>query len=380
MKQQITPMDLRSVNTMLYELTCLRRWSEVFVDPGKYTELAKQAFNSMIAYFWACEAVYEGISIDWTIFPKIAISRGFVKSYQCDIPEHNLERIFELGNVSKNDFSEKILEQIRALISEDFNDLLAFNPECIEARIYKAATKLGTIIELQEIQNGISKKEYTKKLKQLQHDFKSFSDLPGYEKMQSENYMEVFRDYSQLRNRIRWAKHPNIIKNSVLGHHFDVAVFSYLMYLEVNPTYADNPSREAIATRYFFIGIFHDFPEKWTGDMPSPVKDSIPGLRHATEEFENEVMEENVYSLLPDYLVKNLRYVMLEDECNASYKAFSKISDYFGAYVECWRELDAGSRHGYYLDVMKRDFDKKEDLPQNFRLLTEELYGSVYFH
>ena len=365
MKQQITPMDLRSVNTMLYELTCLRRWSEVFVDPGKYTELAKQAFNSMIAYFWACEAVYEGISIDWTIFPKIAISRGFVKSYQCDIPEHNLERIFELGNVSKNDFSEKILEQIRALISEDFNDLLAFNPECIEARIYKAATKLGTIIELQEIQNGISKKEYTKKLKQLQHDFKSFSDLPGYEKMQSENYMEVFRDYSQLRNRIRWAKHPNIIKNSVLGHHFDVAVFSYLMYLEVNPTYADNPSREAIA---------------WTGDMPSPVKDSIPGLRHATEEFENEVMEENVYSLLPDYLVKNLRYVMLEDECNASYKAFSKISDYFGAYVECWRELDAGSRHSYYLDVMKRDFDKKEDLPQNFRLLTEELYGSVYFH
>ena len=45
-----------------------------------------------------------------------------------------------------------------------------------------------------------------------------------------------------------------------------------------------------------------------------------------TEEFENEVMEENVYSLLPDYLVKNLRYVMLEDESNASYKAFSKIS------------------------------------------------------
>ena len=190
--------------------------------------------------------------------------------------------------------------------------------------------------------------------------------------MCSEIYLEIFRDFSQLRNRIRWAKHPNIIKCSVLGHHFDVAIFSYLMSLEVKPY------DEALATRYFFMGIFHDFPEKWTGDMPSPIKDSIKGLREATEEFENEVMEQNVYSHLPYYQEAALRDVMLEDKNNAQLKKFSKISDNFSAFVECWRELDAGSRHQYYVTVLEKDYKNKEKLPDNFRLLTEKLYGVLY--
>ena len=374
MKQKFLADDLQSINSMLYELTCLRRWSEVLVDAGKYTQLAKQAFNCMIAYVWSVEASHDGAKIDFSIYPKVAISRGFVKSYQCDIPEYNFQRIFELGRVSKSDFAKEMQEKISETTSHNFNSTITFEADSLEARIYKGATKLATLIELEEIRNGISAKEYQMKHQKLSKDFESFSDLPAYGKVISENYMEIFHDYSQLRNRIRWAKHPNIVNCSVLGHHFDVAVFAYLMSLEVKP------SDEAMAARYFFMGIFHDFPEKWTGDIPSPIKDSIQGLREATEVFENEVIEENVYPLFPSYQEAAMREVMLEDENNASLKKFLKKSDYFSAFIECWRELDAGSRHMYYLNVLKNYYQQKEKLPANFRLLTEYLYGLVCFH
>ena len=372
MKQIVSKKDLTSINTMLFELTCLRRWSEVTVEGGKYTELGKQALNCMISYFWATEIQHAGQKVNFNWFPKIAILRGFTKDYQCDVPESNLDIIFHLGNVSKESFDEMIQQRIQKELSQSFYDWLQVDSDLLELRIYRAATKVATLLELEEIKNGISLKDYDLKREQLQTSIESFSDLPGFDLVMSEKYLEIFRNFSKLRNRIRWAKHPNIIKCGVLGHHFDVAVYAYLMSLEVNPL------DEELATRYFFMGVFHDFPESWTGDMPSPVKDAIPGLREATELFENQVMQENVYNHLPDYQVKAIRHTMLEDSENASLKKFLKKSDNFSAFIECWREIDAGSRHSYYFKVARNSFGKKEDLTHNFRLLLEELYYSFH--
>ena len=244
MKQKFTTKDLVSINTMLYELTCLRRWSEVTVEAGKYTELAKQGFNCMVAYFWANEAIHQGVSIDMKVFPKIAIMRAFTKTFQCDVPEANLEKIFATGKVSKQSFQQMIAQQISKITSESFHQHLFFE-DSIESRIFKASSKLCTFLELEEIKNGISRKSYNQKLNELKKEVESFSTLPGFSQITSEKYLEIFRDFSQLRNRIRWAKHPNIIKCSVLGHHFDVAIFAYLMSLEVKPFDED------LATRYF---------------------------------------------------------------------------------------------------------------------------------
>ena len=367
----VTPQDLVSINTMLYELICLDRWSEILDSSGKYTELAKQEFNTMIAYVWAIEAMHEGVNVDLTVFPKIAIRRSFRKTIQCDISEHNLDVIFNLGSVSKTNFDQMIHDMFSELTSKEFQNHLAYESDSLESKIYKGATKLATLIELEEIATSVSPKEYKKKHHQLQNDCKNFSYLPGYGKIFSNEYLEIFRDCSQIRNRIRWAKHPKNVKSTVLGHMFDVAVFSYLMSLEVNPL------DEKLATQYFFMGVFHDFPEKWTGDMPSPIKDSVEGLREATEKFENQVMQENVYIHLPSYQVDYIKRVMLEDDANADFKSFLKIADTFSAFVECWREADAGSKHRYYLDILKKNFKDKEKLSYNFRLLMEALYDSL---
>ena len=371
MKTVVSSRDLVCVNSMLDELICLQRWSELVVSAGKFSELGKQALNSAICYFLAVEAQHKGKSVDFTLFPKIALVRSFTKTYQCDIPQQNLEAIFKLGNVSKSSFDEMIWNNIQKSTSESFWRHLVVESDSLEYRIYTAARSIGTYLELNAIKSIIPKSDYDAKKKQIEEILSSFADLPGFSEVFSEKYLEILEDYSQLRNRIRWAKHPSLIHCSVLGHHFDVAVFSYLMALE------KYPYDEGLATRFFFMGIFHDFPERWTGDMPSPVKDSVPGLRKATEEFEDMMMKEHVYSKLPSHQVKALRAVMLEDSENIAFKKFLKKSDYFAAFVECWREVDAGSHHKYFLRVIHRDYQSKEELPLNFRRLAEELYDDA---
>ncbi len=368
-KQIVTVNDLDSVNTMLYELLCLRRWSEVTVSNGNYTESAKQGLNCMIAYVWASEIAHSGIKVDFTLFPKIALFRSFTKAVQCDVSESNLDTIFHLGNVKKSSFTEMIWDSVSKCTSPEFYNHLQVVPNSLESQIYRAATKVATMLELKELRNLIDEKDYLAKLAIQEEAISQLSSLPCFDTIMSETYQEIFRNFSKLRNRIRWAKHPNIVQCSVLGHMFDVGCFAYLMSLETHPT------NEALATQYFFMGIFHDFPECWTGDMPSPIKDSVPGLRKATEIFENLVMEENVYSRLVSYTRDAIRGVMLEDEDNAHYKVFLKKSDNFSAFVECWREIDAGSHHKYYEKVVRNSYLGKESLPHNFRILMENLHN-----
>lgn len=365
MKQQpcITLGDLQAVTWMHLGILCLPRWSEFLYTPGKYTELGKQALNCAIAFFWATEISHSGVEVDFTQFPKLALSRGFTKTIQCDIPEANLSCILKQAGISEDCFRIAVIEKVENHISHDFSTYLHVNPESLESRIYRAATKVATLLELRGIRKLVDERDYDVKEAQVLEALAGYSTLPCYEQIMSAQYQEIFRNFLKLQNRIRWAKHPKNVTCSVLGHHFDTAVFAYLMSLEAKP------GNEDLATRYFFMGIFHDFPEAWTGDMPSPVKDSIPGLRKATEAFENRVMEENVYSHLPSHMANALRAVMLEDECNVHMKAFLKKSDNLSAYVECWRELKAGSRHNYYKDVIRRDYYKRKKLPRSFRKL-----------
>lgn len=364
----VTYKDLLAINTMLYELLCLHRWSEVTENKGSYTEQSKQALNCLIAYIWAKAIEHAGYPVDFTKFPKLILFRGFTKTQQCDISENNLNKIFAHGNVSYASFREMIWGEIEKSCSPAFYQHLQVDSNCLEAFIYKAATKVATLLELKEIRRFIDEKDFLLKQEQLHEDLKEFSGLPCYDQIMSESYQEIFRNFSKLRNRIRWAKHPNPIPCSVLGHMFDVACFSYLMSLEVNP------GDEELATQYFFMGAFHDLPECWTGDMPSPIKDRIKGLRKATEEFENDVMEEHVYSHLPQYMVDAIRSVMLEDEGNVQYKVFLKKNDNFSAFVECWREIDAGSHHDYFEGVVRSDYKKRKSLSPNFQRLLHHLY------
>src|SRR5699024_6542242 len=109
-----------------------------------------------------------------------------------------------------------------------------------------------------------------------------FSDVPGVEDFSDPNgeLFKLLLKISKLRNQNRWAVQSYLVNCSVLGHLFDTGVFAYFIGLE------QFEGNEKTATKMFHMGIFHDLAEVWTSDVPSPIKDRIPGFRPATEEYE----------------------------------------------------------------------------------------------
>ena len=352
---------------MFDQLISINRWSSCMYGP-RYAELGKQALNSAIAYFLAAEAENEGKKINWELFPRIAIHRGFEKTVLVDIREDDVERIFYNAGLPINKFFELIEREIAETTSNEFREWLEVPEDCLEKRIYRAATKLATRLELWEASRTTAIADYSEKLKEIEGTLGEFYDLPGFSRMALEcsAEMKIFRKISSLRNRIRWQKRICTVPCSVLGHLFEVGVLGYLLALE---KYQD----EAVAARCFFIGIFHDLPEAWTGDMPSPIKDAIPGLRQATENFENDRMNRHVYQKLPVHLSTALHLVMMEEADALEYKPLMKCADYLSADLECMRQRMAGNRDPYFRDVLQNDVTvKKAQFSTAFQVIFEE--------
>lgn len=181
--------------------------------------------------------------------------------------------------------------------------------------------------------------------------------------------MEFFKEASALRNRIRWSKQLGTVNCSVLGHNFEVAVLSYLMALKKH-------KKEKVAAKCFFIGAFHDLPETYTGDMPSPVKDKIKGLREATEAFERQMLKEYVYKKLPEHLANAIKAVMLEEKAQKKIKPLIKKADYLSACWECLRNIITGNQNGYFLEATLR---QAKDIKGIFREALDEMVAYKTF-
>jgi putative hydrolase of HD superfamily len=354
---KITKKLYMEMNKVFMRLCLHRRWTHVLTK-DTYDELAKQALNCMIAYFLAIEAEHVGKKVKWENFPKIVLHRAFLKAYILqDISE---SVIWDICKQSGFDVA-KVYDAARIIITEktdeEFCNELFAVINSYEARIYKAATKIATYIEFRENKSEFNGNQYEKMFQDIVQELKEFEDVPGFKRLSNPGnpLFQIFETLSNLRNQNRWAAYARAVDCSVLGHSLDVAVLAYFMSLE------EHPGDEKTATHRFFMGLFHDSPEAWTKDMPSPIKDLIPGFREAVGFYEEYSMQENVYCILFDYSRVKFKRVMLEDESNKDIHAFMKGADYLDACMECLRNLIAGSRdyNFYRATVEFRDTMKK---------------------
>ncbi len=351
LSELITPKVVQAMGRNLTELQCILRWSNYIAD-YRFNELNKQAMNAIIAYVLASEAQECGKNIDLTKIPKIIMHRMFEKRFLCDIREDFIDRILELGGIERKDFDDAIEVCVEQEMGQSFAKFIDISRTCIESRIFQAATKLATKMELFELRGQMQEADYIGTIRELEGILVGFSNLPGFTRISLEysKEMTLFKQISALRNRIRWIKCLGTVKCSVLGHNFEVAIISYLMAL---CEYED----ESIATACFFIGLFHDVPETFTGDMPQPVKDSIPGLRSATECFELEMVNEYIYNHLPEHMREAMHEVMLEERGKENYKPLIKQADYLSASFECIRNIIAGSKDPYFTEVVQQEIE-----------------------
>lgn len=355
-KEALNLNTLKAINEVFKRLNILRRWTSVTTD-DKYNELAKQALNCITAYMLASFSETEGNIVNWERFPKIAIYRAFAKVYvYFDTPEHIIDEICAIGGINKDAFNKATSEIITELTDEDFSAYLGEGIGTKEMEIYRAATKIATLVELEENSSLMKTSgDYRDKYGEIQRSLEKFYHIPGVSEFSdpSGDYFKLLLKISKLRNQNRWAVQPYSVNCSVLGHLFDTAVLAYFIGLEYFSY------EEKVATKMFFMGIFHDLAEVWTSDVPSPIKDRIPGFRAATEKYEAQVLQEKLYSKVPEFMAEHIRAVMFEEESNSSFHTLMKAADYLSADSECWRQYVAGSRDPYFLNPGIIGYDKK---------------------
>lgn len=347
----------KAVNGVFKRLNNLRRWT-AFQTSGNYNELAKQSLNMVITYMLAAYAEHDGKVIQWTKFPKLAIYRAFEKAYvYFDTPEHIIDQLCEKSDVDKKHFKEATNEIIGEQTNKKFVAFLNEATDSYESRIYKAATKIATLVELEANKFRMDQTAYCSTLRELLIAIDSYKDIPGVDEMSDVkgSVFKVLSKISKLRNQNRWAVTCYSVKCSVLGHLFDTGIFAYLMSLELNP------KDEQLATDIFFMGIYHDIAETWTTDVPSPIKDRVKGLREGTEKFELHMIEQKLYSQVPEFLKGKIQKAMFEDEINAVHKRLIKGADYLSADSECWRQYVAGSREFEFIRAISRNSDHIRD-------------------
>lgn len=350
---QLNYKQIKSTNEMMKRLIRLRRWTDMISDPS-YNEMAKQALNSLVCYILACFAEANGEFVEWTRFPLYALYRAYEKVYVVfNTPKSKYLEIFNMGNISKSEFEKATKRKISEIVDPSFSEFLTSSVGTKEEHIFKAATIITTYIELLQLKNRCEVGKYSVKLRDVICEMAKYNDVSGFKEITDEDGTLFKLLYSlsdsDLRHHTRWCEHGYIQPCSILSHLYSTAVWSYLMSLE------ENPADEELATTRYFMGIFHDIAEGWTTDIPSPIKDYIAGFRQAAELFEDKVIEENIYKVVPEFLSKKIRMVMFEDPSNIEkHKSIIKGADYLSADSECWLQYQLGSRDPYFWGAILR--------------------------
>ncbi|MEG6505977.1 HD domain-containing protein [Nitratidesulfovibrio sp. 1201_IL3209] len=128
----------------------------------------------------------------------------------------------------------------------------------------------------------------------FQRRLTAMADLAGVPELigGSSNALGRFANLcGQLRFQKRWSQTPRIPETSVIGHMFIVACYAYFFSIAVGAC----PARRL---NNFFCGLFHDLPEVLTRDIISPVKRSVKQLPELIRQYEEQEMQERVFSLL----------------------------------------------------------------------------------
>jgi putative hydrolase of HD superfamily len=202
----------------------------------------------------------------------------------------------------------------------------------------------------------------------------SYDDLTGIRKLIINKRYYGFLDLcGQLRFQQRWAQAFRIPKTTVLGHMFTVAVFSFLLSVQINVCRKRKYNN-------FFSSLFHDLPEILTKDIISPVKTSIEGLGNIIKQYEKKQVEERILPLIPENWRDEMTYFIEyefvdkimehgkikkvenagdfdEDKFNAVDGSLKEVCDKFCAYIEASMSLEYGIKSDALSESKRKLYD-----------------------
>ena len=378
-----TAKDINGCIDILRTLNCLPKWKTRIQDG--YTEIAYIGFTNQIAaiMFWyvlheqLCKIEFtEYPTINFNNLPRLAIFHAFEAYEKHDIPEEIYQKLFENHEVLEGELLASFTNDIIKLTSSEFfYHITNFNNE-LEIKIYEAAKALAGYYEILEAKVIMREEDFSffheAQLKKLEKHkkFPIIRDLLKEDKKNPESeytkLRKLFNNFSVLRHCTRWERRNPIIRYSVLGHSFDVALYNYLLSLNSYPSLLN------FATSNFLVGLYHDIAEIWTGDIPMPLKTSIPNLRPRIIELELNILDKNVFPLLPEWLITDFKGVMIE-LVSTKKQSQCKQGDSLAAYIEAATQLANNTGDNHYKKVVFKGIITMEKLSPTMKKVMRKI-------
>jgi putative hydrolase of HD superfamily len=267
----------------------------------------------IIAYIIAKFEEENGESVDWIKLIEGGIFEFFQRIMLTDLKP---EVFREIMSKKEKELNKWVLENFKTDLdalgggfakrcSQYFSDI---NYAISEKRILSAAHCMSTKWEFSIVYQWNSMLYGIDKTKNgIDESFASFDDLFGVKQLMSNKEYYGFLDLcGQLRFQQRWAQAFRVQKTTVLGHMLMVAIFAYLLSLEINAS-------EKRRYNNFYASLLHDLPEILTKDIIKPVKSSIHGLENIIKQYEKKQVDERILPLIPVRWYGEMQY-FIEDE------------------------------------------------------------------
>ena len=143
---------------------------------------------------------------------------------------------------------------------------------------------------------------------------------------------------SRMKYITRWALMRNTRQENICEHSYDVAVLAHALAVLTNRRFGGRVD----ASRCVLIALYHDTPEIFTGDLPTPVKYYNPAIRDAYKQVE-DVAADKLLSLLPADLREDYAPLLRPGDEWAQEKRIVKAADKLAALIKCVEELGQGN-------------------------------------
>jgi len=168
-----------------------------------------------------------------------------------------------------------------------------------------------------------------------------------------------FAFVSRMRFITRWGLMHNLRSENVQEHSHMVAMLAHALAI-IDLRLCGGDCDPGLITA---AALYHDAPETFTGDMPTPVKYRNRQILGAFRQVEN-AFAESLVQMLPRELQPDYRTLLFPDEKT---ERFVKAADTLSAYIKCVEEMKAGnSEFKSAMAQTKRKLDEMDFPPLTY--------------
>ena len=182
--------------------------------------------------------------------------------------------------------------------------------------------------------------------------------------MDSHFFAYLFR----MRYIRRWSLMRNTAPENVLEHSFQAAALAHALAVIRNRRFGGHTDPGAVAA----AALYHDAPEIFTGDMPTPIKYGSAAIREAYREVERRAAL-RLLDTLPEELRADFAPALTE--VPPEVEELVKAGDKLAAYIKCIEEEKAGNGEFRRAAAQTRRALEEMNLPEVYYFLDTFLDG-----